>query len=199
MDFLTLFLGILIAALVIGNLLLSLLSGKRRPVQSVVQNSQFSYPAVQEPSSIIESQLETRASFSEDRVSDKLALIEARVSALNNKILMAHDRLQRVETMLMRSLSPQVSLPGSLQASSVDDTVLSSRIEKLMDFKANSEIEIAAMKEALREKGILPQVGEKNSNSTFDDEMRQKLRKAGRDLSDSERRAHDLIYHAAKK
>ena len=173
--------------------LVTLLLPKKQKQNFQLKENSFSFPSVQEPTMLVET-------GSSSNVSDKVVLIDARVNALNNKVLMAHDRLQRIEEMLLQLLN-RPALPEtssqllSVKAGSVDATFLSGRVEKLMDFKMNAEIEIAAMKEALRKANILPPL----EKARFDDEMRQKFRQTTREISETERRAHELVYHAAKK
>ncbi len=70
---------------------------------------------------------------------------------------------------------------------------LNKRVERLMNFKSNAEIELAAIKEALRKKGILKPL-EKTPRLK---DLQKKTRETENDLSSAEKKLHDLIYRAA--
>lgn len=122
---------------------------------------------------------------------ERFPVLEARLNALNNKVLLAHERLQKIEELLQNSANKKKQL--LLAAPSEEFTALNKRVERLMNFKSSAEIELAVIKDALREKGILKPL-EKNPRMS---ELQKKTRNAESDLSNAEKKLHDLIYHAA--
>lgn len=180
MSFFTIFLAVLIAALFAGNILLSIANARKKSAfESVSANNGAFQIATSLETSIVPD------NENAESVSEKFLIADARIAALNNKVLMAHERLQRIEAMLMRLGGQQQQALPDNSISLVDFAALAKKIDNLSDYKANSEIEIAAIKDALREKGILSPPAKKNSNSFA--------------VSAEDRRAHEIVFRAAKK
>jgi len=72
----------------------------------------------------------------------------ANMVAVNNKIGLLSERLSRAEGILM-----QIPLDSLQQRFDLKD--IQSKIDRLLDFKSNAEIEIVAMRDALVSKGML--------------------------------------------
>ncbi len=121
---------------------------------------------------------------------EKFPVLEARLNALGNKVLLAHERLQRIESLLQNSPNQKNRLLPAVPAEELN--ALNKRVERLMIFKSNAEIDLAAIKDALREKGILKPLEKPRTK-----DLLKKTREAENDLSDAEKKLHDLIYHAA--
>jgi hypothetical protein len=181
MTVITMFLAMLVAALAIGNALLQMVSTEKKQNNKLEAKPFLGFSEDQ----LTEQNNNLSNSFEDDR----LAIIEAKFAALNNKILMAHDRLQRIETMLLESLNkPALQAPVQNQPVSA----ISGKLDKLWDFKSNTEIELAAMKDALREKGILKPLAEKKQKIQTEEI-------SDAELEEIDKRAHDIVFHSTTK
>jgi hypothetical protein len=78
-------------------------------------------------------------------IQEQLALIHSGQAALNEKILLAHQRLQHIEGFLLQASRPKRQKQIAFEATLTNDA-LEKKVSRLLDFKSNIEIEVAAIK-----------------------------------------------------
>lgn len=158
MEIITVFLITLVIALIIGNLLLTFTGSKRstplaqrQMIQPVVADSEIITPHLLNESKIIQSNLQ----------------------AINQKTNMAHNRLNKLEKLLLTN------------GNSVLTYNLREKMRKLDNFRANTEVELKAIKEIIE---WLQSQNEKVKKSN----KRKKGKKKERELTPEE--MHKIIY-----
>ncbi|MBN2067909.1 MAG: hypothetical protein JW744_05565 [Candidatus Diapherotrites archaeon] len=151
----TVFLGVMVLALFLGNVFLSITSPKR---QQPLQDVRFS----QEPMP-----KEANGFKNPDKGLQEIAERE--------RLRMLNKRIDRLESLLLKigSASP---VAGSLESAG-----LPKKLKSLEEFQQNTKLEIAALKQQLRE--IIP----------------EKPKQANFEPSVDDERVHNLVYHAGKQ
>ncbi|GEM_PF-2095428 len=162
----TFFLAILVVLLFFGNALLSLTKPKK---QKAVFEQLGTFSA--QPKKVLVEDL----NYSIGSIAERQLLIDARLNALDTKVLMAHERLQNIESIVSKNPG-QSSGEQPANQFGVDVLALKGKVDRLLDFKANAEIELAAIKDALREKGILKPLEKPKASNQAETEFDQKAR-----------------------
>ncbi len=110
------------------------------------------------------------------KLEDKLRDMVSTQRALAEKIAMAHHRLAEIE----RSVTLKQA---------VSDEVLQKKFSRLEHFRANTEVEITALKE------ILERV-EKTSGLSHTEKYKRKIEAVDKNLKDLEKDLHRIIYRS---
>jgi len=137
----TIFLSVLVLALVLGNVFLSLASPKR--LQSLSQGSDFGQPEQCQPEQETESgQASVQDSFSEAR-DQPLPRPDFKNTAEKERVNHLNKRIERLEELLLKINN------SKFLAQKLNGTKLSQRINEFDSFKQNTKLEIAALRQRL--------------------------------------------------
>jgi predicted nuclease with TOPRIM domain len=177
----TLFLGVLIIALIIGNLLLFFTNPK---------NSSNFMP---KNSTSLQEELKQQVLFSSKNneiqqsipstVIEEAYLNQSKIRALEEKIRLAHYRLNDLEKTIKNN--------NNFLIQKLDFSRFEKKLKQFEEFKSNTVIELAALKQIINEL----KANSKNSNKQ---ELKKEFEKANKKIDDLEERIKSIVFRAGK-
>lgn len=184
----TVFLGVLVLALLIGNAFLAI----TKPSANNMKPEKPSNPDFDMPFEM-EQNYPLKSPPGRNYVNPELHSDIPEVKALAQKVLMAHRRLDNLENLVYQSKNNDFAGEGTIIKTS-------KKLDSLLDFKNNTKIEIEALKERVatieKRNNIKPR--QKTFEEPEDSEDSEDAENSGSENSDEMEKIHNLIYRGSR-